>query len=148
MAITPVWARCAALGLATGARASAALTALTWTAGGRDPSWLAHPVTKALASVLSAGESVADQLPSTPSRLEPAGIAPRLLLSAGAGALLAHRYRRPLWWGAAIATAGAGVGALGGLRFRALAASALGSDHPGAVAEDAVVVGLCGYAAR
>src|ERR1700709_1156395 len=29
----PPWAKCAALGLATGARASAALTALTWSAG-------------------------------------------------------------------------------------------------------------------
>jgi uncharacterized membrane protein len=148
MAEAPLWARCVALGLATGARASAPLTALTWTAGKRDPAWLGHPVTKALASALSAGESIGDQLPSAPSRLEPAGIAPRLVLSGAAGVLLARRHRGSWWSGAALAVVGAGVGAVAGSRFRALAEAKLGSDHPGAVAEDAVVVGLAGYASR
>jgi len=40
------------------------------------------------------------------------------------------------------------VGAVGGVRFRALAADKLGSDHPGAVVEDALVVGLGAYAGR
>jgi uncharacterized membrane protein len=144
----PLWARCVALGLATGARASAPLTALTWTAGRRDPSWLAHPATKALASAMSAGESIGDQLPSAPSRLEPAGIAPRLVLGAAAGALLARRHRGSPWSGAAIGVVAAGVGAVAGSRFRAVAAAKLSSDHPGAVVEDAVVVGLAGYASR
>jgi uncharacterized membrane protein len=148
MAATPLWAQCAALGLATGGRASAALTALTWSAGRRDPSWLSHPATKALASAMSAGESVGDQLPSAPSRLTPAGLAPRLVLAAGAGALLARRHRGSPWTGAAVALAGAGAGAVVGVRFRALAAAKLGSDHPGAVVEDAVVVGLGAYAGR
>ena len=148
MAETPLWARCVALGVATGARASASFTALTWTAGRPDPAWLAHPVTKALASALSAGESIGDQLPSAPSRLEPAGLAPRLILGAAAGWLLARRHRGSLWSGAALGVVGAGVGAVAGSRFRALAAAKLGSDHPGAVAEDAVVVGLAGYASR
>ena len=148
MAATPLWARCAALGLATGARASAALTSLTWTAGRDDPAWLAHPLTKALASAMSAGESIGDQLPSAPSRLEPAGLAPRLVLGAGAGALLARRHGGSLWTGAAVALAAAGAGAVVGVRLRALAAAKLGSDHPGAVVEDAIVVGLGGYAGR
>jgi uncharacterized membrane protein len=148
MAATMVWARCVALGLATGARASAALTALTWSAGRHDPAWLAHPATKALASALSAGESVGDQLPSAPSRLEPAGLAPRLVVGAGAGALLARRHGGSLWTGAAVGLASAGAGAVAGARFRALAAGKLGSDHPGAVVEDAIVVGLGAYAGR
>jgi uncharacterized membrane protein len=142
------WAKCAALGLATGARASAALTALTWSAGRHDPSWLGHPATKALASAMSAGESVGDQLPSAPSRLTPGGLAPRIVLAAGAGALLARRHRGSLWTGAAVSVAAAGAGAVAGARFRALAGAKLGSDHPGAVIEDAIVVGLGAYAGR
>lgn len=148
MADAPLWARCVALGLATGARASAPLTALTWTAGRRDPAWLGHPATKAIASASSAGESIGDQLPSAPSRLEPAGLAPRLVLGAAAGALLARRHRGSVWSGAVLATVAAGAGAVAGSRFRALAAAKLGSDHPGAVVEDAIVVGLAGYASR
>ncbi len=153
-----LWARCVALGLATGARASAPLTALTWTAGKGDPAWLGHPATKAVASALSAGESIGDQLPSAPSRLEPAGIAPRLVLGTAAGALLARRHRGSLhrgslhrgslWTGAVIGVVAAGVGAVAGARFRAWAAAKLGSDHPGAVVEDAIVVGLSAYAGR
>jgi uncharacterized membrane protein len=142
------WVKCAALGLATGARASAALTALTWSAGRQDPSWLAHPATKALASAMSAGESIGDQLPAAPSRLNPGGLAPRLVLGAGAGALLARRHRGSPWTGAAVALAAAGVGAVAGHRLRAVAADKLGSDHPGAVVEDAIVVGLGAYAGR
>lgn len=148
-----LWARCVALGLATGARASAPLTALTWTAGKGDPNWLGHPATKAVASALSASESIGDQLPSAPSRLEPAGLAPRLVLGVAAGALLARRHRGsllsgPLWTGAVIGAVAAGVGAVAGARFRAWAAAKLGSDHPGAVVEDAIVVGLSAYAGR
>ena len=142
------WVKCAALGLATGARASAALSALTWTAGRRDPSWLGHPAVKALASAASAGESVGDQLPSTPSRLALSGLVPRLVLGAGGGALLARRHRGSSWTGAAVGLAAAGAGAVAGKRLRALAAANLGSDHPGAVVEDAIVVGLSAYAGR
>ena len=145
---TPLWVRCAAIGMATGSRVSAALTTLTWTADPRDPSWLTHPVTRGLASAMSAGESVGDQLPSAPSRLEPAGLVPRLVVGAGAGALLARRYRGSVWFGAAVGVTGAALGAFGGSRFRALAAAKLGSDHPGAVVEDALVLGLGAYAGR
>ena len=146
--MTALWVRCAALGLATGSRASAALTALTWTTNRRDPAWLGHPVTRAAASAMSAGESVGDQLPSAPSRLEPAGLAPRLVLGGFAGAVLARRYGGSMWSAAAIGTAGAAAGAYGGARFRALAAANFGSDHPGAVVEDAAVVGLGAFATR
>jgi uncharacterized membrane protein len=146
--MTPLWVRCAALGLATGSRASAALTALTWSASRCDPAWLTHPVTRAVALAASAGESVGDQLPSAPSRLEPVGLAPRLVLGAIAGAVLARRYQASMRTGAAIAVVGAVSGAFGGARFRALAASKFGSDHPGAVLEDAVVVGLGAFATR
>lgn len=142
------WVKCVALGLATGSRASAALTALTWTAGRRDRSWLTHPATKVIASLLSAGESVGDQLPQTPSRLVPSAFGARLILSGAGGGLLARRHRVPPWAGAALAVAGAGIGAVGGVRLRALAAAKLGSDHPGAVVEDALVVGLGAYAGR
>jgi uncharacterized membrane protein len=148
MATPPLWARCAALGLATGARASAPLTALTWTAGRRDPAWLSHPATRAVASAMSAVESVGDQLPATPSRLEPTGLAPRLVLSAVGGALLAHRHRGSMWSSAVIAAASAGIGAVAGVRLRKAAETKLGSDHPGATVEDALVVGLAGYASR
>lgn len=144
----PLWIRCAALGLATGSRASAALTALTWTTNRSDPAWLSHPVTRAAASAMSAGESVGDQLPSAPSRLEPAGLVPRLALGGFAGAVLARRYNSSMWSGAAIAIGGALAGAYGGVRLRALAAAKLGSDHPGAVVEDAAVVGLGAFATR
>ena len=143
-----LWVRCAALGLATGSRASAALTALTWTANRRDPAWLDHPVTRAAASAMSAGESVGDQLPSAPSRLEPAGLVPRVVLGGFAGGVLARRYGASMWSGAAIAVAGVAAGAYGGVRLRALAAAKLGSDHPGAVLEDAAVVGLGAFATR
>ena len=145
---TSPWVKCAALGLATGSRATAALTALTWTSDRRDPSWLHHPATRVVASLLSAGESVGDQLPSTPSRLTPGGLAPRLAFGAGAGALLARRYGGSPWTGAAISGAAAAAGAVAGARFRAAAGAKFGSDHAGAVVEDALVVGLGAYAGR
>ena len=131
-----------------GGRASAALAALSLTSTTTDPDWLQARPTLLLSLAMAAGETVGDQLPKTPSRLEPAGIGSRLVLGALGGGLLARRYRGPVPLGVAVGAAGALAGSRLGARFRATAAAKFGNDHPGATIEDGLVVALAAAATR
>ena len=137
-----------ALGAATGARTSAALTPLAWTSSSADPAWLRSPVARALTALSAVGEAVGDQLPSTKSRLIPAQLVPRIVLAATGGALLARRFGEPAAVGAVVAAGAALGGAYGGAQWRSWAADRFGRDNYGAVAEDAVVVGAASWAVR
>src|SRR5919202_6427221 len=83
-----VLTRAMLLGLATGARSTSGLTALalTTTSGALGNRWA-----RRLAGTAAAGEFVGDKLPQTPSRMQPEGLAPRLVLGAVTGALLTRR---------------------------------------------------------
>lgn len=137
-----------ALGAATGARTSAALTPLAWTSSSADPAWLRSPIARALTALSAAGEAVGDQLPATKSRLLAQQLIPRIVLAGTGGALLARRSGEPVAVGAALAVGGSLGGAYGGFQFRSWAAGRLGRDNYGAVAEDAVVAGTASWAVR
>jgi uncharacterized membrane protein len=143
-----VLARAGLLGLATGSRSTAGLTALALTnpsSGGA----LGSRWTRRLAGTAAAGELVGDKLPQTPSRLQPEGLVPRLVVGAVAGAVLTHREG-----GSRVRTAlAAGIGLLGaaagsrlGASWRQLAGRRFDKDLPGALIEDACCVATARYA--
>ncbi len=138
----------AVFGAATGARVSAAPTALTWSASSTDPAWLQTPIARGVATLAAAGEAVGDQSARAKSRTVPESLIPRLVVAAGSGALLARRSRHPLLLGAAVALGGSLIGAYGGLQWRTWASKRFGRDNYGAVAEDALVAGAAAWAVR
>jgi uncharacterized membrane protein len=145
----PRLARAALIAAANGSRSLIGLGALALAGAPRGP--LHRRAVRTPLVVASGAELVIDKLPSTPSRLRPAGLAPRVALGAACAAQLWRRdpSARP---GATVA-----VGALGGAlafgaahagaRWRALAATRWGSDLPGAVVEDGVALTLALIAA-
>lgn len=142
--------RSALLGLATGGRSSLGIAALALSAP-RTGSWLTSRWARGAAAVALAGELTVDKLPATPSRLDAGGQVFRVLAGAASGAILSHRQdgstpRTALsaGVGAAAALAGTRLGA----RWRAVASDQLGSDWPGALAEDVTVLVLARSAVR
>jgi uncharacterized membrane protein len=140
--------RALGLGFAVGGRASAGLTALSLSSGSSDPAWLRSTPARVLTGLSSVGEAIGDQLPSAPSRLEGPGLASRLLVGAGSGALVARRYQAPVVLGGVLGLAGSFAGSHLGARWRREATSAFGHDRPGALIEDAVVVAIAAAATR
>jgi uncharacterized membrane protein len=103
-------------------------------------SWIAHPITVGLLTLLLVIELITDQLPKTPSRKTPPQIGARLLTGAFAGAVIGA----PWGWeitALAAAVVGAILGTLGGYEARKRLAAAFGRDLPAAVLEDIVAVG-------
>jgi uncharacterized membrane protein len=129
-------------GAATGMRSQSALAAFELTAPN------AHPVRRALTAAGAATELVLDKLARTPSRVSPAGLVPRLALGGVTAWLLAGRGGANRLGAAVVGTAAAGAASVGGARARAALSGRLGSDLPGALAEDAVALTLAGLAAR
>jgi uncharacterized membrane protein len=101
-----------------------------------------------LAGLFAAGEVVADKQPAVPGRLSPPGLVPRLTLGATSAAALARRDDEGPALPALVGLAAAGGAAVLGVRARAAAARRLGSDLPGAIAEDALTAGLAWLGAR
>jgi uncharacterized membrane protein len=141
--------RAGLIGAANGSRSLIGLGALALAGVASGP--FRHPGLRIPLVGASLAELVIDKLPSTPSRLRPAGLVPRVTLGA---ACAAHVWRRG---GSASPGATLAVGALGGglafatahagARWRGLAATRWGSDRPGAVIEDAVALSLALIAA-
>lgn len=139
------------IGVVAGLRALTAPVVVAWAAlfqwinlDGTWVSWLAHPVTVAVLTILALIELVTDKLPSTPSRTAVMSFAARIILGAFAGAVIgtAWGYR----WGALGAgIIGAVLGTLGGYQARTRLAAAHGHDLSVALLEDAVAV-LGGFA--
>ncbi|GII99259.1 hypothetical protein Slu03_16370 [Sediminihabitans luteus] len=135
-------ARSAALGLASGARASLGVAApvLTSPGGGRG-----RAVAKAGIALGVVGELVGDKQPTTPSRLDPPG--PQVRVAAGAlgGVALARRAEaRPLV-PMAVGAAAAAVGTRAGAAWRAWAVGRV-PDWQAAVAEDVAALALAAVA--
>jgi len=133
--------RAAALGAATGLRSTVALAALILRRNDGLPAVLRHPAARPAAALADAGELVADKLPATPSRLEPPGLAGRVVSASLAAAVLARSgHRRPL---PAMAVASAAALAAAKVCHDARAALARHLPDPAvAVAEDALAIGL------
>jgi len=137
------------LGVVTGLRSQLGLAVLAWSqpASKQDTRalrLLRSTPGRGLTGAGAAAELVADKLPSTPSRLEPQGLAFRLLAGAGVGALAVNSTdRRTVGVASAVGLAGAAIGTYAGAYYRKiLPARTHTPDLPWAVGEDAVAAGL------
>jgi uncharacterized membrane protein len=159
--LTWLLSRAALAGAASGARSQTALAALSLTAErdarAQPDRTLGRTGVKVIAVLGAAVEGVLDKLPITPSRLEPAGLLPRIAAGAACGVIIS---RRAFSGGAMPPSAGtmagcaltgaaaAGASAWLGARWRAFAAPRLGHDWIGALIEDAAAVTLAAVAAE
>jgi uncharacterized membrane protein len=134
-------------GAATGLRSTVGMAALINAGAFGLPRQLTGHVAQVAASLGVIGELVADKLPSTPSRLEPAGLGGRLVLAAAAGAVLARGAKDPLLPAVLVAAAAALLSARIGHDVRA-AASKRVPPMAAATAEDTVAFGLAAASAR
>jgi uncharacterized membrane protein len=134
-------------GAATGLRSTVGVAALTRARAPGLPPPLTHPRAPALAMLGVAAELALDKLPSTPSRLDPRGLAFRAAFAGGAGAVLARGADRPMAGSTLVAAAAALASARVGHDVRVAVAAHVG-DVPAAIAEDALALGLAATAAR
>ena len=139
------------IGVVAGLRSLTAPAVVAWAAAlhwinldGTWASWVGHPVTVAIVTILAVGELAADKHPKTPSRTAPPSFAARIVLGAFAGAVIGTA------WGYTWSALGAGIigavlGTLGGYQARTRLVASHGHDLPIALLEDAVAV-LGGFA--
>jgi uncharacterized membrane protein len=142
--------RAALLGLATGGRSTAGLAALALTNRSR-AGVVGSPWTRRLAGTATAGELIGDKLPQIPSRLQPEGLLPRLVLGTATGAILSHREganRNRTLLAGVLGLAGAAAGSRLGVSWRQLASKRFGKDLPGALIEDLCWLAAAHYASR
>jgi uncharacterized membrane protein len=93
-------------------------------------------------TVLALLELYADQLPSTPSRLAPAGLITRIVTGGLSGACLAAAGAQSIAFGAVLGAVGGVAGAFAGYHARTGLVKALnGRDLPIALLEDAIAIG-------
>jgi uncharacterized membrane protein len=135
--------RAAALGAATGARSSAGVAALSWT-DGSGSGLLGSRAGRIATAMAAVTEAVIDTRPSTPSRLSPLVLVPRLVLGAVTAAVAARRTGAPTAPAALTGVFASAVWAVAAVPLRGAAARRLGSDLPGALAED-VLAALLGW---
>jgi uncharacterized membrane protein len=122
-------------------RSTVALTAVILRRRDGLPAVLRHPAARRIAAVADGAELVADKLPGTPSRLDPPGLAGRLIFAGLAAAVLARSGHR----GPVPAMLTASVAALAAAKIGHDARAVLDRRLPDpvvAVAEDALAIGL------
>lgn len=136
------------IGIVAGLRTMTAPAAIAWAASsgalsvdGSPLTVLAWTYTPWVLTLLAAGELVADQLPSTPSRKVPVQFGARIVSGALCGAAIGISQGSPLP-GLALGAAGAVIGTLGGAWARSRMAAAFGRDTPAALIEDAVAISV------
>jgi uncharacterized membrane protein len=129
------------LGAASGSRGQLGVAIVVARSDPSLPGIFRQPWTRRLLVAAAAGELVVDKLPTTPSRLEPAGIAGRLILGATAAGLFARTRRSPWLPAAVIGAASAIVSAKIGHDVRAQLAQHV-PDPAVAVVEDALAFEL------
>lgn len=135
------------IGVVAGLRALTAPAVVAWAAllswinmTGTWASWMGHPVTVTLLTVLAVVELVTDKLPGTPARTVPVSFAVRILLGGFAGAVLGTAWGYP-WASLGAGVLGAVLGTAGGYHARKrLVAATGGHDLSVALLEDLVAV--------
>jgi uncharacterized membrane protein len=139
------------IGIVAGLRSLTAPAVVAWAAvlhwinlNGTWASWLGHPVTVAIITVLAVAELAGDKLPKTPSRTTPASFGARIVLGAFAGAVLGTAWGYT-WTALGAGAIGAVLGTLGGYQARTRLVASHGHDLSVALLEDAVAV-LGGFA--
>jgi uncharacterized membrane protein len=129
------------LGAASGLRSQIGVAAIAVRSDPSLPRILRQPWTRRVLAAAAVGELIADKLPGTPSRLEPTGIAARLILGGLAATLHAQTRRSPWPPAAGIGAASAIVAAKVGHDLRAEGAKHV-PDPLVAVVEDSIALGL------
>ena len=134
------------IGLVAGSRTMTAPAAVAWAdwLGWIDlsPTWasfLGSGWAVVILTLLAAGEFVADQLPTTPSRKVPMQFGGRIVSGGFSGAALGALAGAPPL-GLIAGVAGAVAGTYGGAAARSRLAAVFGSDRPGAFIEDAAAI--------
>ncbi len=144
-------ARSAALGLATGARASYGVAAVAWSSPPTSPGLLgklAGDRGRKLTAGFAGLESLTDPLPFTPSRLRPAGLVPRFVNGAGTAVLIARRDGDDPVQAARVGAFAAGAGAFLGVAWRRFGSRPGHHDLPHALVEDGLAAALALWGAR
>lgn len=104
-------------------------------------SFMGSPAAVAIFTLLALVELVADQLPSTPSRTKPPGLAARIVLGGLSGAAIAVSGAQSIALGALAGAAGGVAGAFAGYQARTRLVRALKvPDFVVACLEDAVAI--------
>ena len=129
------------LGAASGARAQLGVATVVGRSDSALPAVFLRPWTRRLLVAAAAGELVVDKLPTTPSRLEPAGLVARLVMGGLAAGLFARTRQAPWAPAAALGGSSAAVSAKVGHDVRARLANHA-PDPVIAVAEDVLAVAL------
>lgn len=140
------------IGVVAGLRSVTAPAVVAWAGllrwinlDGTWASWLAHPVTVGVLTVLAVLELVADKLPATPNRTAAVSFTARIVLGALAGSVIGTAWGYT-WSGLGAGAVGAVAGTLGGYEARTRLTAARDGHHlPIALLEDAVAV-LGGFA--
>jgi uncharacterized membrane protein len=140
------------IGVVAGLRTLTAPTVVAWAAvlhwinlDGTWASWLGHPVTVTILTILAVIELITDKLPKTPDRTTAAQFGARIILGAFAGAVIGVAWAYT-WSGLGAGMVGAVLGTLGGYATRKrLVAANDDHDLPIALLEDTVAV-LGGFA--
>lgn len=135
------------IGVVAGMRSLTAPAVLAWAAllhwinlDGTWASWLGHPVTVTVLTILALVELVTDKLPSTPARTIAVQFGARIVLGGFAGAVLgtAWAYR---WSSLGAGIIGAVLGTLGAFQIRrGLTSASGGHDLSVALLEDMVAI--------
>ena len=129
-----------ALGAATGLRSQLGLAAVVARSDPSLPPMFRKPFTRRLLLVAAAGELVLDKLPTTPSRLTPQGMVPRLALGALAAGLSSRTWQASWLPNAALGALSAAIAAKLGHDVRARLARHA-PDLAVALAEDTLALG-------
>jgi uncharacterized membrane protein len=137
------------IGVVAGLRSLTAPAVLAWAAHknwlnlhNTPLSFMASTAAVVIFCLLAAGELVADQLPSTPSRTKPPGLIARILLGGLSGAGVAAAGRQSMMLGAVLGIAGGLAGTYGGHAARTgLVRTLQVPDFVIAFLEDAVAIG-------
>ena len=137
------------IGAVSGLRAFTAPAVVAWGAHrnwlslhGTPLSFMASTAAVVIITLLAVVELITDQLPSTPSRLKPMGLIPRIVLGGLCGASVAAAAAQSLAFGALLGAAGGIAGAFVGHALRVRLVKALKvPDIVIALLEDAVAIG-------
>jgi uncharacterized membrane protein len=136
------------IGVIAGSRTFTAPAVMSWAGflrwidiGDKWSSWMAHPVTVAILTVMVLVESVADQLPTLPNRTTPSQFIARLISGGLAGAVLGSAWRST-WIALGFGVVGSVIGTFGFFHARkSLVAATGGRDKPIGLLEDVVALG-------
>jgi uncharacterized membrane protein len=139
------------IGVVAGLRTLTAPTVVAWAVllhwinmDGTWASWVGHPVTVTILTILAVIELITDQLPKTPDRTTAWQFGARIILGGFAAAVIGTAWGYT-WSGLGSGIIGAVLGTVGGYAARRrLTAANDGHDLPIALLEDAVAV-LAGF---